>query len=141
MNQNRASEASRYGFATPQSVSRNAWLGLGTSEGRTSFFGRRTSSIGTFSTDLYGACGGTEKIKDPRPLHDKAFVQQCIRQLCEFLGDNSYPQSISVKSLQSPTSKEFLKIFSFVYNLIDPSYELPDSKFEEEIPRIFKSLG
>ncbi|XP_051896942.1 kinetochore protein NDC80 homolog isoform X2 [Pristis pectinata] len=141
MNQNRASEANRYGLATPQSVSRSAWLGSGTSEGRTSFFGRRTSSIGTFSTDLYGACGGTEKIKDPRPLHDKAFVQQCIRQLCEFLGDNGYPQSISIKSLQSPTSKEFLKIFSFVYNLIDPSYQLPDSKFEEEIPRIFKSLG
>lgn len=27
--------------------------------------------------------GGTEKIKDSRPLHDKSFVQQCIRQLHE----------------------------------------------------------
>lgn len=27
--------------------------------------------------------GGTEKIKDARPLHDKSFVQQCIRQLHE----------------------------------------------------------
>ncbi|XP_059830818.1 kinetochore protein NDC80 homolog [Hypanus sabinus] len=141
MNQNRTSEANRYGFATPQSAPRGAWLGSGTSERRTSFFGRRTSGIGTFATDLYGACGGSEKIKDPRPLHDKSFVQQCIRQLCEFLGDNGYPQSISVKSLQSPTSKEFVKIFSFMFSLIDSSYQLPDSKFEEEIPRIFKLLG
>lgn len=27
--------------------------------------------------------GGPEKIKDARPLHDKSFVQQCIRQLHE----------------------------------------------------------
>lgn len=27
--------------------------------------------------------GGTEKIKDARPLHDKSYVQQCIRQLHE----------------------------------------------------------
>lgn len=27
--------------------------------------------------------GGTEKIKDARPLHDKTYVQQCIRQLHE----------------------------------------------------------
>lgn len=27
--------------------------------------------------------GGTEKIKDTRPLHDKSYVQQCIRQLHE----------------------------------------------------------
>ncbi|XP_041060421.1 kinetochore protein NDC80 homolog isoform X4 [Carcharodon carcharias] len=136
----RVSEATRYGLITPQSVSRTRF-GSGTSERRTSFFGRRTSSLGTFSANLYGACGGTEKIKDPRPLHDKAFVQQCIRQLCEFLGECGYPHSISTKSLQSPTTKEFLKIFSFLYNLLDQSYQMPDSKFEEEIPRIFKSLG
>uniref|UniRef100_UPI00398F19BD kinetochore protein NDC80 homolog isoform X2 n=1 Tax=Pristiophorus japonicus TaxID=55135 RepID=UPI00398F19BD len=141
----RGSEASCSGLVTPQSVSRVLRSGAlrpgsGTSECRTSFFGRRTSSIGTFSSNLYGVCRGTEKIKDPRPLHDKAFVQQCIRQLYEFLGEFGYPLSISVKSLQSPTTKEFLKIFTFIYNLIDPSYQLPDSKFEEDIPKMFKLL-
>lgn len=34
-------------------------------------------------TSMFGAYGGPEKMKDPRPLHDKAFVQQCIKQLCE----------------------------------------------------------
>ncbi|XP_048469829.1 kinetochore protein NDC80 homolog [Rhincodon typus] len=59
----------------------------------------------------------------------------------QFLGEYGYPQPVSTKSLQSPSSKEFLKIFAFIYNLIDQSYQMPDSKFEEEIPRIFKSLG
>lgn len=34
------------------------------------------------SSSIYGF-GGPEKLKDTRPLHDKAFVQQCIRQLHE----------------------------------------------------------
>lgn len=32
--------------------------------------------------------GGTEKIKDARPLHDKSYVQQCIRQLHEVKFDS-----------------------------------------------------
>nr|XP_014351113.1 PREDICTED: kinetochore protein NDC80 homolog isoform X1 [Latimeria chalumnae] len=55
----------------------------GTSERKTSFFGKRTSGTGMTRTSQFGVFGGSEKIKDPRPLHDKAFVQQCIRQLCE----------------------------------------------------------
>uniref|UniRef100_A0A4W3GX44 Kinetochore protein NDC80 n=1 Tax=Callorhinchus milii TaxID=7868 RepID=A0A4W3GX44_CALMI len=140
----RISEANRLGLITPQSVKdrhaigrlANTRPGSGNCERRISFFGRRSSTIGS-----HGAFGGPEKIKDPRPLHDKSFVQQCLRQLCEFLGEIGYPQPVSMKSLQSPSTKDFLRIFSFMNSTIDPSYQLPDSKFEEEIPRIFKDLG
>ncbi|CDQ77501.1 unnamed protein product [Oncorhynchus mykiss] len=87
------------------------------------------------------AFGGTEKMKDPRPLHDKAYVQQCIRQLCEFLSEKGFQGSMSVKSLQSPSTKEFLKIFEFIYCLLDPTFQMPTSKVEEEVPRILKDLG
>ncbi|KAM9320413.1 kinetochore protein NDC80 homolog [Gastrophryne carolinensis] len=133
------------GMATPQTKERP---GLGklsmtkptsaNSERKTSFFGKRASGA---RTSQYGAFGGSEKIKDPRPLHDKAFIQQCIRQLCEFLNENGYSQTLTVKSLQGPSTKDFLKIFAFIYSFICPNYEIPDSKFEEEIPRIFKELG
>ncbi|CAB1319301.1 unnamed protein product [Coregonus sp. 'balchen'] len=99
----------------PQSVS---------SERRTSFFGSRTSGAGMARNSTFGAFGGAEKMKDPRPLHDKAYVQQCIRQLCE-----------------SPSTKEFLKIFEFIYCLLDPTFQMPTSKVEEEVPRILKDLG
>ncbi|GAB1301303.1 Kinetochore protein NDC80 homolog [Apodemus speciosus] len=85
----------------------------------TSGTGSRNSQLGIFSS--------SEKIKDPRPLNDKAFIQQCIRQLYE--------------SLQAPSTKDFLKIFAFLYGFLCPSYELPDTKYEEEVPKIFKQLG
>uniref|UniRef100_A0A8B9JY91 Kinetochore protein NDC80 homolog n=1 Tax=Astyanax mexicanus TaxID=7994 RepID=A0A8B9JY91_ASTMX len=112
----------------------------GTSERRTSFFGKGAGGGGQRNS-LFGSYGGTEKIKDPRPLHDKTFVQQCIKQLCEFLGDNGFPGTITVKALQSPSTKEFLKIFEFIYSLLDPTFQLPTTKIEEEIPRMFKDLG
>lgn len=59
---------------------------------------------------------------------------------CQFLTTYDYGP-VSVKSLQTPSVKDFLKIFSFIYKLLCPSYELPSTKSEEEIPRIFKDLG
>ncbi|XP_075053550.1 kinetochore protein NDC80 homolog isoform X2 [Mixophyes fleayi] len=141
----RVQDTNRMALATPQTKERP---GLGklsmskphsaTSERKTSFFGKRASGN---RNSQYGAFGGSEKIKDPRPLHDKSFIQQCIRQLCEFLNEHGYSQTLTVKSLQGPSTKDFLKIFAFIYSFICPDYEIPGSKFEEEIPRLFKELG
>uniref|UniRef100_A0A8C3TIT8 Kinetochore protein NDC80 n=1 Tax=Chelydra serpentina TaxID=8475 RepID=A0A8C3TIT8_CHESE len=142
----RVQDSNKMGLHTPQAQDRTTFGKLsmskpasGTSERKVSFFGKRTSGPGGSRNSQYGVFG-TEKIKDPRPLHDKAFIQQCIRQLCEFLVENGYAHNVSMKSLQSPSVKDFLKIFTFIYGILCP-YELPDSKFEEEIPRIFKELG
>ncbi|NWR15425.1 NDC80 protein, partial [Emberiza fucata] len=112
----------------------------GASERKVSCFGNRVSGAGASRSSQYGVFG-TEKIKDPRPLHDKAFIQQCIKKLCEFLVENGYAHNVSMKSLQSPSVKDFLKIFTFIYKFLCPSYELPDLKFEEEILKVFKDLG
>ncbi|NXH12805.1 NDC80 protein, partial [Bucco capensis] len=143
----RVQDSNKMGLQTPQQKDRGTFGKLsmskptsGTSERKVSFFGKRASGVGGSRNSQYGVFG-TEKIKDPRPLHDKAFIQQCIRQLCEFLTESGYAHNVSMKSLQSPSVKDFLKIFTFVYGFLCPSYELPDSKFEEEIPRVFKELG
>ncbi|GAA6109216.1 kinetochore protein NDC80 homolog isoform X1 [Tachysurus ichikawai] len=133
--------------ATPQSNNVFGKLNIpkpqsSTSERRTSFFGKGAGTgAGGQRNSMFGAYGGPEKMKDPRPLHDKAFVQQCIKQLCEFLGDNGFPATITVKSLQSPSTKEFLKIFEFIYSLLDPTFQMPTTKVEEEIPRMLRDLG
>ncbi|KAM9857933.1 kinetochore protein NDC80 homolog [Aulostomus maculatus] len=111
-----------------------------TSERRTSFFGARTSGASMPRNSTMSGFGGTEKIKDSRPLHDKSFVQQCIRQLHEFLTEQGYPGTLSPKTLQSPSTKEFVKMFEFIYRLLDPTFEMPNSKVEEEVPAILKSL-
>ncbi|KGL82547.1 Kinetochore protein NDC80 [Tinamus guttatus] len=143
----RVQDTNKMGLQTPQMKDRGTFGKLsmskptsGTSERKVSFFGKRTSSVGGSRNSQYGVFG-TEKIKDPRPLHDKTYIQQCIKQLCEFLVENGYAHNVSMKSLQSPSVKDFLKIFTFIYGFLCPSYELPDSKFEEEIPRVFKELG
>ncbi|XP_056146110.1 kinetochore protein NDC80 homolog [Lampris incognitus] len=112
-----------------------------TSEKRTSFFGARTSGMGLPCNSTLGGFGGAEKVKDTRPLHDKGFVQQCIRQLCDFLSEHGFPGSVSAKTLQSPSTKEFLKMFEFIYCQLDPTFLMPTSKVEEEVPRILKDLG
>ncbi|NWS27238.1 NDC80 protein, partial [Polioptila caerulea] len=143
----RVQDSNKMGLQTPQMKDRSTFGKLsmskptsGASERKVSCFGSRASGAGGSRSSQYGVFG-TEKIKDPRPLHDKAFIQQCIKKLCEFLVENAYAHNVSMKSLQSPSVKDFLKIFTFIYRFLCPSYELPDSKFEEEIPKAFKDLG
>ncbi|XP_070798460.1 kinetochore protein NDC80 homolog [Pituophis catenifer annectens] len=145
----RVQDTNKTGLHTPQPQERRTTFGKqsvgkqapGTSERKTSFFGRRTSGPGSLRNSQYGAFGSTEKIKEPRPLHDKTFIQQCIRQLYDFLITYGYSPTVSVKLLQTPSVKDFVKIFSFIYEQFCPSCDLLGSKFEEEIPRIFKELG
>ncbi|XP_012737790.1 kinetochore protein NDC80 homolog [Fundulus heteroclitus] len=110
------------------------------SEKTTRFFGPRTSGANMRRSSVISAFGVPEKMKDTRPLHDKSFVQQCIRQLHEFLTETGFPGMLSSKSLQSPSTKEFVKMFEFIYRQLDPTFEMPDSKVEEEIPAMLKAL-
>lgn len=112
----------------------------GTSERRTSFFSARSSGASMPRNSTMSGFGGSDKIKDTRPLHDKSYVQQCIRQLHEFLTENNYPGTLSPKILQSPFTKDFVKIFEFIYCQLDPTFVMPKQKVEEEIPAIFKAL-
>ncbi|XP_054020387.1 kinetochore protein NDC80 homolog [Dryobates pubescens] len=143
----RVQDSNKLGLQTPQMKDRAMSGKLSMSKPTPSTAERKVSSVGPRASGAGGSRGsqfgvfGTEKMKDPRPLHDKAFIQQCIKRLSEFLAENGYGHSISIKSLQSPSVKDFLKIFTFIYGFLCPSYELPGSKFEEEIPRLFKELG
>ncbi|XP_029960827.1 kinetochore protein NDC80 homolog [Salarias fasciatus] len=129
--QNKQQSFGKLSLSKPQPV---------TSEKRTSFFGARTSGAGMPRNSTMAGFGGTEKIKDARPLHDKTFVQQCIRQLHDFLTEQGYPGPLAAKTLQSPSTKEFVKMFEFIYHQLDPAFEMPNSKVEEEVPAILKAL-
>lgn len=144
MQELRSQDLNRQGLYTPQTKEKPSFGKLNmtkpTSERKVSVFGKRTSGTGSRSSQ-FGIFSCSEKIKDPRPLNDKAFIQQCIRLLCEFLTENGYAYNVSMKSLQAPSVKDFLKIFTFLHGFLCSSYELPDTKFEEEVPRIFRGLG
>ncbi|XP_022109018.1 kinetochore protein NDC80 homolog [Acanthaster planci] len=82
---------------------------------------------------------GHDIMKDTRPLSDKSYMQQEIRDIIEFLTQHGYPHPLNAKMLMTPTTKDFLKIFQFLYNFLEVKYA-PAQKFEEEIPQIFKTL-
>ncbi|XP_046842838.1 kinetochore protein NDC80 homolog isoform X1 [Xenia sp. Carnegie-2017] len=119
--------------------------------GRLSNTGARLSGISRPKTS-FGASSrkssqyGREsymQIKETRPLSDKSYQHQEIQDILQFLSVNDYQHPISMKTMTIPTSKEFLKVFSFLYSHISPkeNYTKLKQKPDEEVPRILKTLG
>ena len=57
----------------------------------------------------------------------------------QFLIENGYDCAISQKLLTSPSNKDFIKIFQFLYRKIDPNYVFGE-KCEDEFPMLLKTL-
>ena len=78
---------------------------------------------------------------DPRPITDKAYQGQCIKQLLQYLTKNGYSYPISPKSLARPSGKDFSNIVSFMLRKLDPSFQDGTMKFEDEVAMNFKAMG
>lgn len=76
---------------------------------------------------------------DPRPTSDKAYVQQGIRTLIAYLSSHGYDGAVSPKTLASPTSKDFMRIVTFLFRRLDPNIKF-QGKMEDEVPQVFKRL-
>lgn len=59
----------------------------------------------------------------------------------QFLTEHGYNGTLSAKTLQSPSTKEFVKMLEFIYCQLEPTFVMPNSKIEEEIPAMLKSIG
>lgn len=77
--------------------------------------------------------------KDPRDWRDKGFVVICQKRLMKYLVEWGYPHGIGPRTLSSPSNKEFLQMFQFLYLRIDPSYKF-SSKPEDEVLPLLASL-
>ncbi|GJQ12747.1 hypothetical protein GpartN1_g4538.t1 [Galdieria partita] len=97
----------------------------------------RYSSLGVRRSSVFTNKVGLKV--DPRPLNDKSYLNDCVRNLIYFLSTHGYDQAISPKTLTTPTSKEFQSILLFLLRKIDPYFEF-EKKFEEELPALFKTL-
>lgn len=83
-----------------------------------------------------------QKMKDSRPLRDKAYVEMLIAELYDFLVANRFDiemnHSLSLKSLHLPTQKDFVLMFHFLYNKLDPHYTFSKS-IETEVFQILRA--
>ena len=85
------------------------------------------------------AASGSAKLEDPRNVKDKSFIRASLQRLIEFLVENNYDRQISQKQLEAPATKDFLHILNFLYNKIDPKFQLGPN-IVEEVPLLFKRL-
>eukprot|EP00794_Sanderia_malayensis_P005940 gene5940-6630_t len=79
-------------------------------------------------------------LKDPRNLSNRGKQKEMIDEVLHFLSINGYPHQMSQKILSAPTSKDFIKIFEFLYGILDKQEKI-DGKVEEEIPRLLRQIG
>lgn len=100
--------------------------------------GRRPSGPVRHSSALPSGSRGPRQ--DPRPLTDRTYMHQCMKNLVAFLIDRGYDNQITVKALANPSSKDFVSIFLFLVNRIDPTFVF-QKRFEEELPAVLKCLG
>jgi kinetochore protein NDC80 len=121
-----------------------------------SFSGRRQSSMAPSVAGGFGGAGGRRQSSipgrrgpsmahggrrtDSRPLHDRAFMQTCTKDIVSFVLQNGYSMPISPKILTNPSSRDFQNIFLFLVRYVDPSFEFR-GRFEDEIPALLKRVG
>lgn len=137
---------SRKSFQTPQN--RRSMLGIGSATAKMKQKNPPEKKHLTFSanrsnTSKIGkkwSSQGTHQLKDTRPLTNRTYQKQMIEDILEFLNETGYPHAISAKVLSAPTTKEFLRVFEHLYSLVNADFQM-DKKYEEEVPRILKSLG
>ncbi|KAL6016440.1 kinetochore-associated Ndc80 complex subunit ndc80 [Candidozyma auris] len=70
--------------------------------------------------------GAPAKVIDLRPLHDKTYLEMLMGEIYDFLVANRFElemnHAVSRRTLQSPTQKEFVLMFQFLYHKLDPHF-------------------
>ncbi|WVQ97786.1 hypothetical protein IAU59_004900 [Kwoniella sp. CBS 9459] len=78
--------------------------------------------------------------KDPRSIRDKAFQNNCVRNIGDYLTTVRYPGMLAPKTLVSPTAKEFHDIFRFLVNDIMSIGMVWSKKFDDDANAVLKDL-
>lgn len=114
------------------------------SNSRKSNFG--TSSINTGSRQLIYSSGSAPSSysKDPRPLRDKTYQATIAQKVYNYLLANRFEfemqHPLSQKTLKAPTQKDFVAIFQWLYNRLDPGYSFTKS-IENDVFTLLKALS
>ena len=78
------------------------------------------------------------KKKDIRPIKDKDYQAQCLKNIIKFLIINEYPQPISLQMCQASNTMIFRDIIDFLLHIIDPFFVYSNDK---ELQELLKFLG
>jgi kinetochore protein NDC80 len=81
--------------------------------------------------------------KDQRPLRDPSYRARIAQELMDYLTQNNFEMDMKCAlrqdSLKSPSQKEFINIFQWLYRRVDPGYRFQKG-IDVEVPPILKQL-
>lgn len=68
--------------------------------------------------------------KDNRPLNDKAYQQQIVERISDYLHhvEVDAPLNLSEIDLRTPSKNTVRILFEFLYQKLDPDWQMPDNK-------------
>ncbi|EFP81375.2 uncharacterized protein PGTG_06996 [Puccinia graminis f. sp. tritici CRL 75-36-700-3] len=105
----------------------------------------RASSVGPFQASHHGTSSllpPFQTYKDPR-TRDRKTIASWQHEVYEFLLERGYPEPLTIKTLQAPTTKDFQNIFKFMIQCSDHGHVwgLYGKKLEDEVIPLLKSMG
>jgi len=81
--------------------------------------------------------------EDPRPLRDRTFQTRIGQELLDYMAANNFEMEmkhmLSQNTIKSPTQKDFVYMFQWLYHRIDPSYRFQKG-IDQEVPPILAQL-
>lgn len=123
----------------PPSISR---LSMAPSVTSTSLRSSRKSMAAPSSG--FGSTGPSVGVRDPRPLRDKSFQNHMVQVVQEYLVSNNFEiemkYPLTPKTLRSPTQKDFVLIFQWLYHRLDPGYKFIKS-IDNEVYSLLRIMG
>lgn len=82
-----------------------------------------------------------KNVQDKRPLMDKNFQYESNKKIIQFLLSNNYEHILPTEKLVSDLGQtDFIKIFTFLINIIRDDYEVEINKVEDDVLRILKEF-
>ncbi|KAA1100554.1 kinetochore-associated Ndc80 complex subunit ndc80 [Puccinia graminis f. sp. tritici] len=105
----------------------------------------RASSVGPFQVSHHGTSSllpPFQTYKDPR-TRDRKTIASWQHEVYEFLQERGYPEPLTIKTLQTPTTKDFQNIFKFMIQCSDHGHVwgIYGKKPEDEVIPLLKSMG
>lgn len=92
--------------------------------GRLSHSVNRNSATSRLTSVGGGGGASASRVKDPRPLNDRGYLQGVARDLVAFIVERGYDGAqMTARTLASASSKEFIAIFTFLLQRLDSTFE------------------
>ncbi|SCU93450.1 LAME_0F03840g1_1 [Lachancea meyersii CBS 8951] len=103
---------------------------------------QRTSLLHSNGININNTTTNTNN-KDPRPLRDRNFQTIIQQEIFDYLQAQKFDvqanHPISLKALRQPTQKDFVFIFRWLYQRMDPGYKFSRS-IEHEVYAILRTI-